>query len=128
MANLNIVLPCAVLGAICAIMLVFIWWWFPRAWNKGTKGDTEAIGMSMAAGVNSGSEDDGLSPAERRREAGRRAREYLEAVDARNKARAEGRETDEPLPQYTPQGFGGGHGPGTGAEAGAGAETAPRYT
>ncbi|KAJ9150588.1 hypothetical protein NKR19_g5174 [Coniochaeta hoffmannii] len=114
MANLTIVLPCAVLGSICAAMLLFVWWWFPRAWNKGTKGDTEAIGMSMDAIVSGESDNDNLTPAERRREAGRRAREYLEAVDARNKARAEGREPEEPLPRYTPQGFGGGN---TGARA-----------
>ncbi|KAH8903430.1 hypothetical protein BR93DRAFT_202690 [Coniochaeta sp. PMI_546] len=101
MANLSIILPCV----ICAVMLLFVWWWFPRAWNRGTKGDTEAIGMS----INAGHEDDGLTPEERRRQAGQRAREYLEAVVARNKARAEGREPDEPLPVYQPQGSGGGN-------------------
>jgi len=113
MTNLSVVLPCAVLGAICAVMLVFIWWWFPRAWNKGTKGDTEDIGMA----INASGGDDGLTQAERRRQAGQRARDYLEAIDARNKMRAEGREPEEPLPVYQTQGFGGGHG----------AEPAPEY-
>ena len=108
MANLSIILPCAVLGSICAAMLAFIWWWFPRTWNKGTKGDTEAIGLSMDATLSG--DESGMTPAERRRAAGQRAREYLEAVDARNKARAEGREHEAaPLPAYTPQGFGGGN-------------------
>lgn len=122
MANLSIVVPCAVLGSICAAMLAFIWWWFPRAWNKGTKSDTEAIGLSMNA--IEGSEDDGLTPGERRRLAGERAREYLEAMDRRNKARAEGREPDEPLPQYTPQGFGGAKSAGNAVAAPA---PAPEY-
>jgi len=103
MANMSIVLPCAVLGSICAAMLAFIWWWFPRAWNKGTKGDTDAIGLSIQAGATPG---DGLTAAERRRQAGLRASEYLAAVDARNKAHAEGREFEGTLPEYVPQGFG----------------------
>jgi hypothetical protein len=101
MANMTIVVPCAVLGSICAVMFVFIWWWFPRAWNKGNKGDTEAIGLSMDA-LSRGGGAAGMTPAERRRAAGERAREYLEAIEARNKARAEGRDPDEPLPVYTP--------------------------
>ncbi|KAB5581025.1 hypothetical protein GE09DRAFT_1256167, partial [Coniochaeta sp. 2T2.1] len=117
MANLSILLPCAVLGSICAAMLAFIWWWFPRAWNKGTKGDVDAIDLSIqqAAGGVSG-QDDGLTAGERRRLVGLRASEYLKAVDERNKvrkeARKEGRVFDEegagPLPVYVPMGFGGG--------------------
>ena len=100
MANLNVIVPCAVLGAICAVMLAFIWWWFPRTWKKGNKQDNEAIDLS----VDPGSDGDGLTQKERRQLAGQRAREYLQAIDARNKARAEGREIDEPPPVYP--GFG----------------------
>lgn len=126
MTNLSIVVPCAVLGSICAAMLAFIWWWFPRAWNKGTKGDTEAIGMSM--GAMDGSEDDGLTPAERRRLAGQRAQAYLDAMHARNKARAEGREPDDPLPQYTPQGFGGGKSAAGGGPPAPAVAVSPSYS
>ncbi|KAB5530385.1 hypothetical protein GE09DRAFT_1292314 [Coniochaeta sp. 2T2.1] len=119
MANLSIVLPCAVLGSICAAMLAFIWWWFPRAWNRGTRGDADAIGLSIQQGGGgvSRQEEDGLTAGERRRLAGLRASEYLRAVDERNKARkearAQGREFDEEegggrLPEYVPLGFGGG--------------------
>lgn len=97
MANLSIILPCAVLGGICAGMLIFIWWWFPRTWKKGNKQEGEAIGLSLDE---IGSDGDGLTQEERRRIAGQEAREYLQAVMARNKAREEGRETDEPPPVY----------------------------
>jgi len=110
MVDYSIVLPCAVLGGICAGMLVFIWWWFPRTWKKGGKQEEEAIDMSIEAR----GDGDGFTQEERRRMAGQRAREYLQAVEARNKARAEGRHewNDEPLPVY--QGTGGaarGNGP-----------------
>jgi hypothetical protein len=97
MASTAIIVPCAVLGSICAVMLVFVYWWFPRTWTKGNKGDTEAIALSF--GAHNG--DDGLTAEERRKLAGERAREYLAAIDARNKARAEGRELDE-QPVYRP--------------------------
>lgn len=96
MVNQSIVLPCAVLGGICAVMLVFIWWWFPRAWKKGNKQDEEAIAMS----VDVGGAGDGLTQQQRLRAAGQEAREYLQAVQARAKARAEGRELNEPAPIY----------------------------
>lgn len=96
MVNQSIVLPCAVLGSICAVMIVFIWWFFPRAWKKGNKAEEEAIGMS----VNVGGEGDGLTQQERMRIAGQHAREYLQAIEARAKARAEGREVNEPPPVY----------------------------
>jgi hypothetical protein len=41
MGNMAVVIPCSVLGAICACMLVFICWWFPRAWARGTAADIE---------------------------------------------------------------------------------------
>ena len=99
MVNYTIVLPCAVLGGICAGMLIFIWWWFPRTWKKGSKEEEETIDMSIQSAAGGG---DGLTREEKRRMAGQRAREYLQAVEARNKARAEGRDewANEPLPVY----------------------------
>lgn len=41
MGNLSVVIPCSVLGAICVCMLVFICWWFPRTWAKGTAEDIQ---------------------------------------------------------------------------------------
>jgi hypothetical protein len=96
MANLAIILPCAVLGSICAAMLAFIWWWFPRTWNKGNKQEEGELDAAIGAGA----QGNDVSKEERLRIAGQRAREYLEAVEARNKARAEGRDTGEPLPRY----------------------------
>lgn len=98
MANLNIIMPCAVLGGICAVMLVFMWWWFPRTWKKGNSQENAEIDLTM---MDPGSSDgDGLTHKERVEIAGQRAREYLQAIEARNKARAEGREVDGPSPVY----------------------------
>jgi hypothetical protein len=101
MVDMNIVIPCAVLGGICAGMLVFFWWWFPRTWKSGNKQEEEALDMALEA-TSGGQVRDGLTREERVRIAGQRAKEYLEAVEARNKARAEGRSSDEPLPAYQP--------------------------
>ncbi|KAK3067861.1 hypothetical protein LTR53_014993 [Teratosphaeriaceae sp. CCFEE 6253] len=35
--------PVAVLGGIVAVGLIFIWWWFPRAWKKGDKSDKAEV-------------------------------------------------------------------------------------
>lgn len=32
-------IPVGVLGGLIACMLVFMWWWFPRAWQKGVNSD-----------------------------------------------------------------------------------------
>lgn len=38
-------IPVGVLGGLIACMLVFMWWWFPRAWQKGVNSDVrEASG------------------------------------------------------------------------------------
>jgi len=37
------VIPVAVLAAICAIALGFVWWWFPRAWQKGINADMRRV-------------------------------------------------------------------------------------
>ncbi|CAM1508722.1 Fc.00g055700.m01.CDS01 [Cosmosporella sp. VM-42] len=97
MANNSVVLPCAILGSIVAVMLMFIWWFFPRIWNKGTKQEFDEIVLSFGAG-----NGDGHTQSERMQIAGQRAREYVQAIDARNKARAEGRALDEPPPTYQP--------------------------
>lgn len=30
-------IPVGVLAAIVIVCFVFVWWWFPRAWNKGNR-------------------------------------------------------------------------------------------
>ena len=96
MANLTIILPCAVLGSICAAMLAFIWWWYPRTWNKGNREEEGALDAAIGTASHGGD----MTKEESRRIVGQKAREYLQAVEARNKARAEGRDSDEPLPAY----------------------------
>lgn len=96
MVDQSILVPCTVLGGICAGMLIFIWWWYPRTWNKGNNQEAEVIGLE----VDVGSDIEGLSQEEKMRLAGQRARDYLRAVEARNKAKAEGLDIAEPLPVY----------------------------
>lgn len=35
--------PVGVLAAIVVVAFVFVWWWFPRAWNKGNKKEAETV-------------------------------------------------------------------------------------
>lgn len=35
--------PAGVLGAICVVALLFVWWWFPRTWKKGVQMDMDRI-------------------------------------------------------------------------------------
>lgn len=35
--------PVGVLGAIVACGFIFIWWWFPRAWQHGVNTDTAEV-------------------------------------------------------------------------------------
>ncbi|KAK6582744.1 hypothetical protein PZA11_005152 [Diplocarpon coronariae] len=39
MVNNAVVVPVAVLAAVAAAMLIFICWWFPRAWARGQASD-----------------------------------------------------------------------------------------
>ena len=39
MVNNAVVIPIAVLSAIVGVSLIFVWWWFPRTWNKGNAED-----------------------------------------------------------------------------------------
>ncbi|KAI5459129.1 hypothetical protein BGZ63DRAFT_390333 [Mariannaea sp. PMI_226] len=98
MTSKSVIIPCATLASIVGLMLIFIWWWFPRAWKKGSKKENDEIAMSLA-GVN-----DGLTREERMQMAGQHAKEYVQAMEARNKARAEGREPEGPPPVYNPLG------------------------
>jgi hypothetical protein len=47
MVNNSVVLPVAILSAVAAAMLVFIWWWFPRAWDRGTAQDRADIDAEL---------------------------------------------------------------------------------
>jgi hypothetical protein len=37
--------PAAVLGSIVLVGFVFIWWWFPRAWNQGVRSDHDDVDL-----------------------------------------------------------------------------------
>lgn len=39
MTNAAAAVPAGVLGGICVICFIFIWWWFPRHYKKGMKMD-----------------------------------------------------------------------------------------
>lgn len=39
MGALAAAIPAGVLGGICVICFIFIWWWFPRHYKKGMKMD-----------------------------------------------------------------------------------------
>jgi len=43
------VIPVAVLAAIVGVGLIFIWWWFPRAWKKGDKNLTDEVNQVTGA-------------------------------------------------------------------------------
>lgn len=36
-------IPVGILCAIVVVALAFVWWWFPRAWQKGINDDARAI-------------------------------------------------------------------------------------
>jgi hypothetical protein len=79
-------------------MLIFFSWWFPRTWRRGNKQEQE----DFEAAFESTGERGDLTQMERIRIAGQRAREYLESVEAKNRARAEGVDVNEPPPVYRP--------------------------
>lgn len=35
--------PVGILAAIVVIAFAFVWWWFPRAWNRGNKKETDLV-------------------------------------------------------------------------------------
>ncbi|KAJ9635595.1 hypothetical protein H2204_005769 [Knufia peltigerae] len=37
MANWSSSVPAGILGGLAGLMIIFIWWWFPRTWRKGVK-------------------------------------------------------------------------------------------
>ncbi|KAJ9500494.1 hypothetical protein LTR99_001697 [Exophiala xenobiotica] len=43
MANLSSTVPAAILGSLAGVMLIFIWWWFPRTWKRGVAQDNAEI-------------------------------------------------------------------------------------
>ncbi|EHK21737.1 uncharacterized protein TRIVIDRAFT_81610 [Trichoderma virens Gv29-8] len=42
------VIPVACLSAICGVAFVFIWWWFPRMWKRGTQQEMELLARERA--------------------------------------------------------------------------------
>lgn len=63
MVDKTIVLPIACLSGICAAMLVFIWWFFPKWYKKGVAQDQRDIDEAL-----------------------RERREYIEAAAAARRA------------------------------------------
>ncbi|KIW10127.1 hypothetical protein PV08_11087 [Exophiala spinifera] len=43
MANWSSTVPAGILGGLAGVMLLFIWWWFPRTWNKGVRQDNDRL-------------------------------------------------------------------------------------
>ena len=43
MVNNAVVIPIATLSTIVGAGLIFIWWWFPRAWTKGNNEETDIM-------------------------------------------------------------------------------------
>jgi len=73
--------PVGVLSAICVAMFVFIWWWFPRHYQKGVRAD-----MAMY-------------------DEQRRQRELAEAeanMGTNNVSEVPAETTSKPPPAYTP--------------------------
>ncbi|KAL6787404.1 hypothetical protein J3E68DRAFT_431795 [Trichoderma sp. SZMC 28012] len=42
------VIPVASLSCICGIAFIFVWWWFPRMWKKGTHEEFELAARERA--------------------------------------------------------------------------------
>ena len=45
MGSTSWAVPVGVLGAIVVVGFLFVWWWFPRAWNRGVTKDQEEVNM-----------------------------------------------------------------------------------
>lgn len=45
MAVASWAVPVGVLGAIVAVGLIFLWFWFPRAWQHGVNSDTAEVAI-----------------------------------------------------------------------------------
>lgn len=69
MVDKSVVLPIACLSGICAAMLVFIWWWFPKWYKKGVAQDQrdmdevilERRALEAARAARAASEEDSSS-------------------------------------------------------------------
>jgi hypothetical protein len=46
-------IPVGVLGGLVVAGFIFMWWWFPRAWQKGTNSDHNEIAGAGQPGANS---------------------------------------------------------------------------
>ncbi|KAF2165663.1 hypothetical protein M409DRAFT_23953 [Zasmidium cellare ATCC 36951] len=43
MGAISWAVPVGVFAALAIVCFVFVWWWFPRAWNRGNKKDVEVL-------------------------------------------------------------------------------------
>lgn len=48
MGSTGWIIPVAVLSSICVVALAFVWWYIPRAWNKGVRADMARIDANRA--------------------------------------------------------------------------------
>jgi len=44
-------IPVGILAAIVVIGFAFVWWWFPRAWQKGVNDDFRAVEEAGTSGL-----------------------------------------------------------------------------
>ncbi|KAL7940235.1 hypothetical protein V8C42DRAFT_356373 [Trichoderma barbatum] len=42
------VIPVASLSSLCGAAFIFVWWWFPRMWKKGTQQEIELAARERA--------------------------------------------------------------------------------
>ena len=48
MVSKSAVIPIAALSSIVGVMLIFIWWWFPKWYKKGVQADQDDIDRMRA--------------------------------------------------------------------------------
>ncbi|KAK4936523.1 hypothetical protein LTR10_022630 [Elasticomyces elasticus] len=63
-STVSYAMPAGVLGGLCAAMILFIWWWFPRTWKRGVAQENAEL--------------DGVGSAERREQAVSHAKSIID--------------------------------------------------
>jgi len=80
-------IPVGVLGGIVVISFIFVWMWFPRAWQKGVNADTRVVNELQG---------------EEREEQRRKNREVIDRY-TKARARERGELVDEDLEMGNPK-------------------------
>lgn len=101
MVNNAVVVPCATLAAIACCMLIYICWWFPRAWAKGQTADLreyearriarEQMELDLESGNETGSVA-GVPVAESGKVQGKEGEEVVGMADVKGDGKKEGKE------------------------------------